>query len=84
MNGVNGKVVLLVIGLVVGAVVGYLTRPESAEITVGPLSIQVQSDRPAQGGGPMTSAQWQHVMIFTALGGVIGAAVGFVVDRRRV
>jgi hypothetical protein len=32
----------------------------------------------------MTSGQWQHVAMFTVLGGVIGAAVGFVLDRRRV
>jgi hypothetical protein len=79
----NGKVVLLVVGLIVGAIVGYVTRPESAEIKLGPLSIQVQGDRPAAAGDPMTSAQWQYVAIFTVLGGVIGAAVGFVVDRRR-
>jgi hypothetical protein len=81
---VNGKAVLLVLGLVVGGLVGYVTRPEGAEVKVGPLSIEVQGNRPAQAGDPMTSGQWQHVAIFTALGGVIGAAVGFVVDRRRV
>jgi hypothetical protein len=80
---VSGKVVLLVVGIVLGALVGYLTRPESAELKVGPLSIEVQGSRPAAAGDPMTSAQWQHLLIFTALGGVIGAAVGFVVDRRR-
>ena len=80
----NGKAVLLVVGLLVGGLVGYLTRPEAAEVKVGPLSIEVQGNRPAQAGDPMTSAQWQHVAIFTVLGGVIGAAVGFVVDRRGV
>ena len=83
MSGMNGKVVLLVVGLLLGAAVGYLTRPESTQITLGPLSIEVQGNRPAQGGGPMTSGQWQYVALFTVIGGLIGAAVGFVVDRRR-
>jgi hypothetical protein len=80
----NGKVVLLLVGIVVGALVGYLTRPSAAEIKLGPLSIEVQGDRVAQGGDPMTSGQWQYVAIFAAIGGVIGAAAGFVIDRRKV
>jgi hypothetical protein len=47
------------------------------------VSIEVQGSGAAQGGGPMTSGQWQYVAIFTAIGGAIGAAIGFVVDRRR-
>jgi hypothetical protein len=80
----NLKVVLFLVGLAVGAVLGYLTRPEAAEIRLGPLSVEVQGDRVAQGGGPMTSGQWQYLAIFTAIGGVVGAAAGFVLDRRRV
>ena len=79
----NGKVLLLVVGLIAGGLVGYLTRPEAAELKIGPLSIEVQGSRPAQGGGPMTSGQWQYVAIFAAIGGAIGAAIGFVMDRRR-
>ena len=30
-------VVFLVIGLLIGALAGYLTRPESAEIKLGPI-----------------------------------------------
>ena len=78
----NTKVVLLLAGLAIGALTGYLTRPESAEITLGPLSIEVQGDRPAQGGGPITSGQWQHIALFTGIGGLIGLAGGFVAGRR--
>jgi hypothetical protein len=78
----NTKAMLLLMGLLVGGVVGYLTRPESAEINLGPLSIEVQGDRPAQGGSPVTSGQWQHIAIFTAIGGAIGLAAGFVAGRR--
>ena len=78
----NSKVVLLLAGLVIGALAGYLTRPESAEITLGPLSIEVQGDRPAQGGGPVTSGQWRHIALLTAIGGIIGLGAGFVAGRR--
>jgi len=78
----NTKAVLLIAGLLVGAAVGYVTRPETAEISIGPLNIEVQSDRRAEGGGPITSAQWQHIAIFTVVGGLIGLAAGFVTGRR--
>ena len=78
----NIKVVLLIAGILIGGLTGYLTRPESAEINLGPLSIEVQGDRPAQGSGPITSGQWQHIAIFTVIGGLIGLAAGFVAGRR--
>jgi hypothetical protein len=81
---VNAKIILFLIGLAVGALVGYVTRPEAAEIRIGPLSVEVQGDRVAQSGGPLTSGQWQYIAMFTAIGGIIGAVAGFVVDRRRV
>ena len=34
-------VVFLLIGLIVGGLTGYLTRPETAEIRIGPLSLEV-------------------------------------------
>jgi len=78
----NKKVIFLLGGLIIGALAGYLTRPESTEITLGPLSIEVQGDRLAQGGGPLTSGQWQHIAIFTAIGGIIGLGAGFAAGRR--
>jgi hypothetical protein len=78
----NGKVIFLLGGLIIGALVGYLTRPEAAEIRLGPLSIEVQGNRPAEGGGPLTSGQWQHIAIFTVIGGIIGLGAGFAAGRR--
>jgi hypothetical protein len=75
-------IVLAVIGLVVGGLIGYLTRPESAEIKLGPLSIEVNGNRSASGGGPLTSSQSQHIVIFAVIGGLVGFGIGFVSKRK--
>jgi hypothetical protein len=80
---VNAKVILLLIGLVVGGVAGYVTRPATAEIKIGPLNIEVENDRKVAGEGPITSSQWQHIAIFTLIGGIVGLAAGFAVGRSR-
>ena len=82
----NLKVTLLVVGLLVGAIAGYFTRPDSAELRVGPVAIEVQSDRPApaRGGGPITTGQWQHIGIFAIGGAVLGLLGGLVAGRRGV
>ena len=79
----NAKVVLLIVGLVVGGLAGWLTRPEAAEIKLGPVQIEVQGSGTAQGGGSMTSSQTEHVALFALAGAVVGFAVGFVLDRRK-
>ena len=79
----SNLVVFTVVGLLVGALAGYLTRPESAEIRLGPLNIEVTGDRAARGGGPMTSSQMQHVAIVTLIGGAIGLGLAFAAGRRR-
>jgi hypothetical protein len=83
---VNLKVILLLVGLVVGGLIGYVTRPEATELRVGNLSIEVQSNRPAspQSGGSLTTGQWQHLGMFAAGGAIIGLLIGFVADRRRI
>jgi hypothetical protein len=83
MQGRSNLIVFLLIGLVIGGMSGYLTRPESTEFKLGPLSFEVRSDEVARGGGPLTSSQVQHIAILTALGGIIGLAVGFAAGKRR-
>jgi hypothetical protein len=83
MTGRSSLVVFLAIGLLAGALVGYLTRPESAEIKLGPVSIEVRGDKAARGGGPLTSSQVQHIAIITLIGGVIGLGAGFAIGKRR-
>ena len=70
-------VVFLVIGLFVGAVAGYLTRPESAEIRLGPVNIEVTGNKVAHGGGPLTGSQMRYIAMVTAIGGVLGLALGY-------
>lgn len=80
----NSKVALLLLGLLVGAIAGYLTRPESAQIKIGDTSIEFQNNQVStNSSGSLTSGQTQHIFLYAAFGGVIGLLVGFAADRRR-
>jgi len=79
--GRSNIVVFLVLGLLVGALAGYLTRPESAEIKIGPLKLEVSGNQTAHGSGPLTSSQTQHIAIITVIGGAIGFGLGFALGR---
>jgi hypothetical protein len=79
----NSKIVFLLIGLAVGGLAGWLTRPQAAEISILGMNVEVQGDRAAAPGDALTSGQAQHVGIFAALGALIGFGVGFAADRRR-
>jgi hypothetical protein len=84
MLGRSNLLAFLLIGLVIGGLAGYMTRPEeTAEIRLGPLSVEVRNNERARGGGPLTSNQVQHIAIMTAIGGAISLGVGFAVGRRR-
>jgi hypothetical protein len=80
----NSRVLFLIVGLVLGAIVGYLTRPEEAEVNLGPLHIQVQGDHAAgaRDEGGLTNGQITHIAIYTVAGGVLGALAGLLVTRR--
>ncbi|MFD1331971.1 hypothetical protein ACFQ4O_08150 [Methylopila musalis] len=80
----NGKVVFLLIGLVVGGLAGWLTRPEAAEVSFLGLKVEVQGDQAAAPGDrTLTSGQAQHVGISAAIGALLGFGIGFMADRRR-
>jgi hypothetical protein len=84
MLGRSNLLAFLLIGLVIGGLAGYMTRPEAtAEIKLGPLSVEVRNNERARGGGPLTSNQVQHIAIMTAIGGAIGMGVGFALGKRR-
>jgi hypothetical protein len=80
----NAKILLLVVGLLAGGLVGWLTRPQAAEINILGMQIEVQSDKAASPRDQtMTTGQTQHVAVFAAIGALIGFGLGFVADRRR-
>jgi hypothetical protein len=81
----NSRVLFLLVGLVLGAIVGWATRPEAAEVKIGPLSIEVQGNHPASSSdtGSLTTGQWQHIGIYTVAGGVLGALAGFLAGQGR-
>ncbi len=84
MLGRSNLVTFLLIGLVIGAFAGYMTRPEEpTEIKLGPLSVEVRTNERARDGGPLTSSQARHIAIMAAVGGIIGLGVGFAVGKRR-
>jgi uncharacterized Zn-binding protein involved in type VI secretion len=74
----------LVAGLIIGAIAGYLTRPETAEIKLGPLSVEVRGNQAARAGDPVTSGQVKHIAIVTLIGGVIGLGLGFAIKSGRI
>ena len=80
----NTMVVFLLIGLLVGALAGYMTRPESAEIRIGPLQIEVTGKGIASRNDSLTSSQVQHIALITLIGGLIGLGLGFAVDRGKL
>jgi hypothetical protein len=79
----NTKVMLLLVGLVIGGLVGFLTRPQSSEIKLGPVELNVTTNQAADPNDPVTSSQWQHIAIFAAIGAVVGIGAGFAVGGRR-
>ena len=78
-------IVFLVIGVLAGALVGYVTRPESAEIRIGPLNIEITgkgiSSRRDQ---ELTSSQVQHIALLTLIGGALGLGFGYAVERGKI
>ena len=80
----NAKILFLVIGLMVGGLAGWLTRPQAAELEILGMKVEVQGDKAAGAkGGSLTTGQTQHVAIFAGIGALLGFGLGFVADRRR-
>ena len=96
----NLKTLLLIVGLIAGGVVGWMTAPTPVDVQIGPVSVEVQG---GQGGGTLTATGGQgggvqvqvgqagplddsnsRTAIFALIGAVAGFAIGFVADRRKV
>ena len=79
----NVKVALLLLGLLVGGVAGYLTRPLTAEIRLGDTTIAFQDNQVSAGSSGTTGGTGRHILLYTLAGGIIGLLAGFAADRRR-
>ncbi len=79
----NMKIGLLLIGLVAGGLVGYVTRPEAAEIKLGPVEIEVRGNDAASSDDPLTGGQLRDIAICAGIGALAGLGLGFVADQRR-
>ena len=80
----NPKVLFLVLGIALGGLIGYLTRPESAEIRIGPLNIEVTGKGIARPDDILTSSQSRHIGLFALIGGLLGLGFGFAVDSGKI
>jgi hypothetical protein len=80
----NPKIVLLLLGVIIGGVIGYMTRPESVEIRIGPLNIEVTGKGVARNDSAITSDQAKHIGLFALIGGILGLGLGFAVDSGKV
>jgi hypothetical protein len=81
----NPKVFLLVLGVIIGGVIGYATRPETAEIRIGKLNIEISGKGiGGRNDGTLTSEQSKHIAIFALIGGLLGLGLGFAVERGNI
>jgi hypothetical protein len=80
----NPKVILLVLGVIIGGVIGYATRPEIAEIRIGKLNIEISGKGIGRHDDRITSEQWKHIAIFALIGGALGLGLGFALDRGKM
>jgi hypothetical protein len=80
----NPKVLFLLIGIVAGGLIGYLTRPESAEIRIGNFNIEVTGKGFGRQDDTLTSSQARHVALFMLIGGLLGLGFGFAIERGKI
>lgn len=76
----NLKVICLILGIVAGGLVGFVTKPPVAQVTIPGINLQVKTEGPQ---GELTNRQFNHVALCALIGGIVGLGIGFVGDRRR-
>jgi len=80
---VNAPIILLVLGLIAGVLIGYVTLPvERSAINLGPIHLEAHGQKPEVGDN-LTDRQTRHVLTIMLIGGVLGLAGGFVIQRAR-
>ncbi len=95
----NLRLILLVIGLIVGGGIGWTTAPDTSTLKVGPLSVEVQGGNSGDAAITATDNNGQvnlqvgstapldnrntRTLIFAVIGAVIGGAAGMLAGNRR-
>lgn len=74
------KIICLLLGLIAGGLVGFLTKPPAASVTIPVINLQVKTEAPQ---GELTNRQFNHIALSALAGAIVGLGVGFVADRKR-
>jgi hypothetical protein len=77
----NLKVICLVLGIVAGGLVGYVTKPPQWVRVIPIFNIVVEAEPKEK--GELTERQFNYVALCALIGGIVGFGVGVVGDRRR-
>ena len=80
----NTRLALLVLGVLIGGVIGYVTRPQAAEIRLGGASFEIENTgaTASETSGSLTTGQLRRVFLFAVAGGAVGLLAVVVADRR--
>jgi hypothetical protein len=73
------KIICLLLGIVAGRLVGFVTKPPTAQVTIPGINLQIKTEAPQ---GELTNRQFNHIALCALIGAIVGLGVGFVADRR--
>jgi hypothetical protein len=73
------KIICLLLGIVAGGLVGFVTKPPVAQVTIPGINLQIKTEAPQ---GELTNRQFNHIALCALIGAIVGLGVGFVADRR--
>ncbi len=77
----NLKVICLLLGIVAGGLVGFVTKPPQWASVIPIINVPVQVEPKEK--GELTNHQFNHVALCALIGGIVGLGFGFVAGRRR-
>lgn len=73
------KIMCLLLGIVAGGLVGFVTKPPTAQVTIPGINLQIKTEAPQ---GELTNRQFNHIALCALIGAIVGLGIGFVADRR--
>ncbi|HRF08978.1 MAG TPA: hypothetical protein PL193_10090 [Xanthobacteraceae bacterium] len=73
------KIICLLLGIVAGGLVGFVTKPPTAQVTIPGINLEIKTEAPQ---GELTNRQFNHIALCAMIGAIVGLGIGFVADRR--